>query len=84
MFRAGMGPLMAGVERIPPPTRYRGVWYRGEGDDLHYADYLEYVIEKEGGVGAFIAEPIRNTDVQVPSKAYWQRCGRSAIATRCC
>ena len=30
-FRAGMGPLMAGVERIPPPTRYRGVWYRGEG-----------------------------------------------------
>ncbi len=72
-FRAGMGPLMAGVERIPPPTRYRGVWYRGEGDDLHYADYLEYVIEKEGGVGAFIAEPIRNTDVQVPSKAYWQR-----------
>ncbi|MCX7131984.1 aspartate aminotransferase family protein [Aeromonas sp.] len=72
-FRAGMGPLMAGVERIPPPTRYRGVWYRGEGDDLHYADYLEYVIEKEGGVGAFIAEPIRNTDVQVPSRAYWQR-----------
>ena len=72
-FRAGMGPLMAGVERIPPPTRYRGVWYRGEGDDLHYADYLEYVIEKEGGIGAFIAEPIRNTDVQVPSKAYWQR-----------
>ena len=38
----------------PPPTRYRGVWYRG-GDDLHYADYLEYVIEKEGGIGAFIA-----------------------------
>ena len=72
-FRAGMGPLMAGVERIPPPTRYRGVWYRGEGDDVHYADYLEYVIEKEGGIGAFIAEPIRNTDVQVPSKAYWQR-----------
>lgn len=72
-FRAGMGPLMAGVERIPPPTRYRGVWYRGEGEDLHYADYLEYVIEKEGGIGAFIAEPIRNTDVQVPSKAYWQR-----------
>ncbi|MBV7416746.1 aspartate aminotransferase family protein [Aeromonas sp. sif2433] len=72
-FRAGMGPLMAGVERIPPPTRYRGVWYRGEGEDLHYADYLEYVIEKEGGIGAFIAEPIRNTDVQVPSRAYWQR-----------
>ena len=70
-FRQGMGPLLPGVERIPPPTRYRGVWYRGEGEDLHYADYLEYVIEKEGGIGAFIAEPIRNTDVQIPSKAYW-------------
>lgn len=72
-FRSGMGALMPGVERIPPPTRYRGVWYRGDGDDLHYADYLEYVIEKEGGIGAFIAEPIRNTDVQMPSAAYWQR-----------
>lgn len=40
---------------------------------MHYADYLEYVIEKEGGVGAFIAEAVRNTDVQVPSKAYWKR-----------
>lgn len=72
-FRHGMGPLLPGVERIPPATRYRGVWYRGDGDDLHYADYLEYVIEKEGGIGAFIAEPIRNTDVQMPSRAYWQR-----------
>lgn len=72
-FRRGLGPLLPGVERIPPPTRYRGVWYRGDGDDLHYADYLEYVIEKEGDIGAFIAEPIRNTDVQMPSAAYWQR-----------
>lgn len=40
---------------------------------MHYADYLEYVIEKEGGIGAFIAEAVRNTDVQVPSRAYWQR-----------
>lgn len=31
------------------------------------------MIEKEGGVGAFIAEAVRNTDVQVPSRAYWQR-----------
>lgn len=72
-FRQGMGPLMAGVERIPPPITYRGAFPREDNSDLHYADYLEYVIEKEGGVGAFIAEGIRNTDVQVPSKAYWQR-----------
>ncbi|EMD7858625.1 aspartate aminotransferase family protein [Vibrio parahaemolyticus] len=72
-FRQGMGPLMAGVERIPPAVSYRGAFPVADGSDVHYADYLEYVIEKEGGVGAFIAESVRNTDVQVPSKAYWKR-----------
>jgi len=77
-FRQGMGPLMAGVERIPPAVSYRGAFplhndSSNESGDVHYADYLEYVIEKEGGVGAFIAEAVRNTDVQVPSKAYWKR-----------
>ncbi|MDK9428078.1 aspartate aminotransferase family protein [Vibrio parahaemolyticus] len=72
-FRQGMGPLMAGVERIPPAVSYRGALPVADGSDVHYADYLEYVIEKEGGVGAFIAEAVRNTDVQVPSKAYWKR-----------
>ncbi|UMM05465.1 aspartate aminotransferase family protein [Vibrio campbellii] len=72
-FRQGMGPLMAGVERIPPAVSYRGAFPVVDGSDVHYADYLEYVIEKEGGVGAFIAETVRNTDVQVPSKAYWKR-----------
>ncbi|EMP4112358.1 aspartate aminotransferase family protein [Vibrio parahaemolyticus] len=72
-FRQGMGPLMAGVERIPPAVSYRGAFPVSDGSDVHYADYLEYVIEKEGGVGAFIAEAVRNTDVQVPSKAYWKR-----------
>ncbi|HHF3116653.1 TPA: aspartate aminotransferase family protein [Vibrio alginolyticus] len=72
-FRQGMGPLMAGVERIPPAVSYRGAFPVADGSDVHYVDYLEYVIEKEGGVGAFIAEAVRNTDVQVPSKAYWKR-----------
>ncbi|EHR1163277.1 aspartate aminotransferase family protein [Vibrio parahaemolyticus] len=72
-FRQGMGPLMAGVERIPPAVSYRGAFPVTDGSDVHYADYLEYVIEKEDGVGAFIAEAVRNTDVQVPSKAYWKR-----------
>ena len=87
-FREGMGPLMAGVERIPPAVSYRGAFPLNDtlslrrqtsgsesetACDVHYADYLEYVIEKEGGIGAFIAEAVRNTDVQVPSKAYWKR-----------
>ena len=71
-FRAGLGPLMPGVERIPPPNSYRGT-ISGLTNDLAYAEYVEYVVEKEGGIGAFIAEPIRNTDVQVPSKEYWKK-----------
>ena len=70
IFRRKMGPTMPGVERIPPPNVYRGVL----GDDpMKYAEYLEYVIEKEGDIGALLAEPIRNTDVIVPPKAFWQR-----------
>jgi 4-aminobutyrate aminotransferase len=72
VFHKGMGPILSGVERIPPPTSYRGP-FSADGSDLIYADYLEYVIEKEGDIGAFIAETIRNTDVQIPSAAYWKR-----------
>ena len=72
-FRKGMGPLMPGVERIPPPETYRGFLKTEGGSDLAYADYLEYVIEKEGDIGAFLAETIRNTDVQIPSPAYWKK-----------
>ncbi len=67
-FREGMGPLMAGVERIPQQFPISGAfplqwlffasrarlrrWKWEAACDVHYADYLEYVIEKEGGIGA--------------------------------
>ena len=73
VFRKQMGPMLPGVMHIPPPTTFRGIFGDTEEDQLKYADYLEYVIEKDGEVGAFLAETIRNTDVQIPSKAYWKR-----------
>lgn len=72
-FRKGMGPLMPGVERIPPPTSFRGPFSQENGDQAPYAEYLEYVIEKEGDIGAFLIETIRNTDVQIPTPAYWKK-----------
>ncbi len=72
-FRKGMGPLTSGVERIPPPTIYRGPFNSPSGDDMVYADYFEYVIEKEGDIGAFLMETIRNTDVQIPTQGYWKK-----------
>lgn len=73
VFRKQMGPMLPGVMHIPPPTTFRGIFGDTEEDQLKYANYLEYVIEKDGEVGAFLAETIRNTDVQIPSKAYWKR-----------
>jgi len=73
VFKQHMGPMMPGAICIPPPTTYRGIFGHTENDQLKYADYLEYVIEKEGDIGAFLAETFRNTDVQIPTKSYWQR-----------
>lgn len=73
IFKKQMGPMLPGIMHIPPPTTFRGIFGLAEADQLKYADYLEYVIEKDGEVGAFLAETIRNTDVQIPSKAYWKR-----------
>jgi 4-aminobutyrate aminotransferase len=73
IFRKQMGPLLPGVLHIPPPTTFRGIFGITDADQLNYADYLEYVIEKDGEIGAFLAETVRNTDVQIPSKAYWKR-----------
>lgn len=42
-------------------------------NDMAAADELEEILKEEPGVGAFIAETIRNTDVHIPSQAYWKR-----------
>lgn len=73
VFREYMGPLMPGVERIPPPVNYRGIF---EGDESKCLEHLEYVFAKEGDIGAFMAETVRNTDVQVPSKNFWKEARR--------
>ena len=69
VFRDRIGPLMPGVVRIPPPVAYRGIF---EGDESKSLEYLEYVLSKENDIGAFIAETIRNTDVQIPSANFWK------------
>lgn len=83
VFRKYMDPLMPGVTHIPPPMTYRGIFGDSEEDQLKYAKYLEYIIEKEGDIGAFLAETIRNTDVQIPSRAYWKKvreiCNRHGV-----
>ncbi|WP_127022679.1 aspartate aminotransferase family protein [Flagellimonas beolgyonensis] len=69
VFQEHMGPLMPGVERIPPPITYRGIF---EGNEEKALEYLEYVLSKDDGIGAVLAETIRNTDVQMPSETFWK------------
>jgi len=72
IFRGGIGPLLPGTEHVPPPDPYRCVWDCGRrgGCDLKCADYIAYVLEKEGDVAAVVAETVRSTPV-VPSPNYW-------------
>lgn len=69
VFQEHMGHLMPGVERIPPPITYRGIF---EGNEEKALEYLEYVLVKDNEIGAFLAETIRNTDVQIPSATFWK------------
>lgn len=73
VFRREMGPLMNGVEHVPPVNTFRGLLSDHPRGEMIYADYIEYIMEQEGDIGAVMAETIRNTDVQIPSKAYWKR-----------
>lgn len=77
-FRQDMGPLLPGTEHAPPADEYRCVFGCGArgGCDLVCADYVEYVLEKEGDVAAVIAEPIRSTPT-IPRLDYWARIRRA-------
>ncbi len=72
LFRRGLGPLAPGAEHLPPLDLAR----RFFGDDRpfeRYADYVDYVLEVQGDVGALIAEPIRWTTVEAPPPDFWPR-----------
>ncbi len=74
IFRRDMGPLLPGTEHVPPPDEYRCVFGCSDrgGCDLTCANYVEYILEKEGDVAAVIAEPIRSTPY-IPKPEYWQK-----------
>jgi 4-aminobutyrate aminotransferase len=71
IFRSGAGPLLPGTEHVPPPDMYRCVWGCGGECNLKCAQYVEYVLEKEGDVGAVVAETVRSTSL-VPPPGYWE------------
>lgn len=72
IFRKGMGPLLPGCEHVPPPDPTGCPFKCGKVCSLQCADFIEYVLEKEGDVAAVIAETVRSTPF-IPPQEYWQR-----------
>lgn len=71
IFRKDAGPLLPGTEHVPPPDP-TGCPFCEKTCTLACADYVEYVLEKEGDVCAVIAETVRSTPY-IPHPEYWQR-----------
>lgn len=72
VFRKGLGPLLPGCEHVPPPEPLRCPFKCGRTCSLACADYIEYVLEKEGDVAAVVAETVRCTPF-IPPTDYWRR-----------
>jgi len=72
IFRSGIGPLLPGCEHVPPPDNRHCPFKCGKACNLQCADYIEYVLEKEGDVGAVIAETVRCTPF-IPPHDYWKK-----------
>ncbi len=71
-FKKYMGTAITEeANNIAQPVTYRNL--HEDGSDIQYAEELEHILKQDPSIGAFIAETIRNTDVQIPSQAYWQR-----------
>ena len=72
IFRRGIGPLLPGCEHVPPPDNRHCPFRCGDFCNLACADYIEYVLEKEGDVAAVIGETVRCTPF-IPPPDYWRR-----------
>jgi 4-aminobutyrate aminotransferase len=72
VFRRDSGPLLPGCEHVPPPDHRHCPFKCGAACNLNCADYVEYVLEKEGDVAAVLAETVRSTPF-IPPKDYWKR-----------
>lgn len=72
VFRQDIGPLMPGTEHVPPPNPSECPFKCGTSCSLQCADYIEYILKKEGDVAAVVAETVRSAPF-IPPASYWKR-----------
>lgn len=75
VFKKDMGPQMPGMLKAIPFNGYRNLLrsHSHEAVATFCLDYLEYMIQHEGEIGAILLEPIRATDTHIPPTSYFTR-----------
>lgn len=75
VFKKDMGPQMPGMLKAILFNGYRNLLrsYSHEAVATFCLDYLEYMIQHEGEIGAILLEPIRATDTHIPPTSYFTR-----------
>ncbi len=71
IFRQNSGPLLPGTEHVAPPDPNHCPLGCGGACNLRCAEYVDYVLGKEGDVAAVIAETVRSTPY-IPRREYWE------------
>ena len=71
IFRQHIGPLLPGTEHVPPPNPSQCPFGCNTSCTLRCAEYVAYVLEKEGDVAAVISETVRSTPF-IPPPDYWR------------
>src|SRR5207244_10936412 len=74
LLSSDVGPLMPGAEHVAPYASYRCPYATttiGASADA-CARMIEYVLEREGDIAAFIAEPMRAVP-HIPPPGFWRR-----------
>ena len=77
VFRRGIGPLLSGTEHAPPCDPGACLYGCNGSCNARCADYVEYILAKEGDVAAVVVETVRCTDVQIPPRAYYETLRRA-------
>nr|WP_320146975.1 aspartate aminotransferase family protein [uncultured Anaeromusa sp.] len=75
VFTKELGPLLPGCIKAIPYNAYRNLLHSSCPERVadFCLDYLEYIFQNEGDIGAVLLEPIRATDIHVPPRSYFQR-----------
>jgi 4-aminobutyrate aminotransferase len=69
IFRRGMEPLLPGALHVPPPDPGQCPWECGGECSARCAEYVDYVMRREGDIGAVIVETVRATSL-IPPRHY--------------